>query len=579
MSSPAPALIAARDANLVDLYVGAEEREELERYAATLPRITLTARNAADLELLANGSFSPLDRYMGRDDYQRVLEEMRLSNGSLFPIPITLSVSRDVPIKLDADVALVDEYNDLLALMSVEDVYEWDLKTEGELVYGTTDPRHCMISEMNSWGSLNISGTIRVFRSPRHHDFCALRLSPREVRKRLAVLGSGNVAAFQTRNPLHRGHQEMIRRALEQVNGTLLLHPVVGVTKPGDIDHYTRARSYKLLVEKYYDPDHIVLALLPLAMRMAGPREALWHAIIRKNYGATHFIVGRNHASPGNDSHGKPFYEPSAAQQLVAKYSEETGVQALPFSEFVYLPEENRYEEITKVSSSQTTRPMSGSGIRELLNIGKLLPEWMIQPEIGNILSEAHLPRERQGFCIWLTGLSCSGKSTTAEMLTARLLEQGRRVTLLDGDVVRTHLSKGLGFSAEDRDTNIRRIGFVAAEIVRHGGAVICAAVSPFRASRNECRSMVGDEHFIEVFVDCPLEICEQRDKKGMYALARQGKIREFTGIDSPYEPPANAEVVLDTVNSSVGENVDRIISYLTDQRFLSADISDSRIH
>jgi len=577
MSDNSSTPATAARGKLVDLYIAAEEKEELEQYATNLPRIRLTARNAADLELLANGSFSPLDRYMGRDDYLRVLEEMCLGNGSLFPIPITLSVGRDAPIKLDADVALVDDHNDLLAVMRIEEIYEWNLNTESELIYGTTDPRHCMISEMNSWGSLNLSGTIRIFQSPRHRDFCALRLSPREVRKRLAALGQENVVAFQTRNPLHRGHQEMIRRALNQVDGTLLIHPVVGLTKPGDIDHYTRTRSYKLLVEKYLDPDRTVLALLPLAMRMAGPREALWHAIIRRNYGATHFIVGRNHASPGNDSRGKPFYEASAAQRLLAKYREETGVCPLPFSEFVYLPEEDRYEEISRVSGSQETQAMSGTELRDLLNRGKPIPEWIIQPEIGKILSEAHLPGAQQGFCVWLTGLSCSGKSTTAEVLTTRLLEDGRRVTLLDGDVVRTHLSKGLGFSAEDRDTNIRRIGFVAAEIVKHGGAVICAAVSPFRASRNECRSMVGDEHFIEVFVDCPLEICEQRDKKGMYALARQGNIKDFTGIASPYEPPVNAELTLDTANSSVIENVDRITSYLNDRGFLPAEVFESR--
>jgi sulfate adenylyltransferase len=327
-----------------------------------------------------------------------------------------------------------------------------------------------------------------------------------------------------------------------------------------------------LLAEKYYDPQRTLLALLPLAMRMAGPREALWHAIIRRNYGATHFIVGRNHASPGNDSRGKPFYEASAAQKLLAEHSEEIGVCPLPFAEFVYLPEENRYEQVTRVAPSQKTRAISGSEIRDLLNSGEPLPEWMMQPEAGRILSEAHLSGDRRGFCIWLTGLSCSGKSTTAEVLTARLLEQGRRATLLDGDVVRTHLSKGLGFSQEDRDTNVRRIGFVAAEIVKHGGAVICAAVSPFRASRNECRAMVGDENFIEVFVDCPLEICEQRDKKGMYALARQGKIKEFTGIESPYEAPVNAEIELDTVNSSVIENVDLIMAYLSSRSFLRVE-------
>jgi sulfate adenylyltransferase len=338
----------------------------------------------------------------------------------------------------------------------------------------------------------------------------------------------------------------------------LLLHPVVGMTKPGDVDHYTRVRSYKALTEWYFEHDRVLLSLLPLAMRMAGPREALWHALIRRNYGANHFIVGRDHASPG------PFYGPYDAQELVAEHAQELGVTMLPFQELVYIESEDRYEESSKVPPGARTRSISGTEVRDqFLGKGCALPTWFTRPEVAAILGESYPPRHRQGFCIWFTGLSGAGKSTTAEIVVSRLLEHGRQVTVLDGDIVRTHLSKGLGFSKEDRDANVLRIGFVAAEIVRHGGAAVCAAVSPYRATREAVRAMVGAENFIEVFVDTPLEVCEARDEKGMYAQARSGAIKNFTGIDDPYEQPLAAELTIDTVNVTAEENATAIVELL----------------
>jgi sulfate adenylyltransferase len=364
--------------------------------------------------------------------------------------------------------------------MRVEEVYEWDAAREAGLAYGTNDPRHPTVAEMNSWGELYVSGPLRVLALPRRQDFRALRLTPAEVRGRLTALGRANVVAFQTRNPLHRAHEELTARAARAVGGTLLLHPAVGLTKPGDIDHFTRVRSYKVLAERYYDPRATLLALLPLAMRMAGPREALWHALVRRNYGANHLVVGRDHASPGLDSEGRPFYGPYDVQELVARYASELGVTPLPFSELVYLPDEDRYEEVGRVTEGTRTASLSGTEVRdEYLRRGRQLPDWFTRPEAAAILALAHPPRHRQGFCVWFTGLSGAGKSTTADILAVKLLERGRQVTVLDGDVVRTHLSKGLGFGREDRDTNVRRIGFVASEIVRHGGGVVCAAVSP----------------------------------------------------------------------------------------------------
>jgi sulfate adenylyltransferase len=571
-------LIKPYGGKLVDLLVRDDEREELRVKAASLPRIQLSARNVCDLELLAPGGFSPLSSFMNRADYDRVLEEMRLTAGVLFPLPVTLTVKKDAGVSLDSDLALADQHNNVLAVMRVEEIFEWDREREARLAYGTNDLRHPLVAEMNSWGELCISGPMRVLQLPRYYDFRALRLSPAEVRERLAALGLANVVAFQTRNPLHRAHEELTARAAREIDGALLLHPVVGLTKPGDIDHFTRVRSYRVLADRYYDPDRMILALLPLAMRMAGPREALWHAIIRRNFGANHLIVGRDHASPGRDSKDRPFYGPYDAQELVAAHSDETGVKPMPFSELLYIPEEDRYEESTRIPEGKRTASLSGTEVREnYLQRGRALPSWFTRPEVASILAEAHPARHQQGFCLWFTGLSGAGKSTTAEILTTRLLEHGRQVTVLDGDVVRTNLSQGLGFSKEDRDTNIRRIGFVAAEIARHGGGVICAAVSPYRATRNECRAMVGSDRFIEIFVDAPLDVCEKRDAKGMYRLAREGKIKNFTGVDDPYEPPHNAELVIDTVARSAEENAELILAYLVGQGFVLPSADQTR--
>ena len=550
-----------------------QELEELRAYASELPSLQLSARSVCDLELLAIGAFTPLQRFMCKADYQRVLDEMRVANGVLFPIPITLPVDPEQPISLDRDVALRDARNELLAVLTIEEIYDWQLDEVASKVFGTQDPRHPLVAEMNRWGKLNISGRLRVIQLPRHYDFQDLRLTPTETRARLTESGKSNIIAFQTRNPLHRVHEEMTKSAIEKLDGLLLLHPSIGLTKPGDIDHYTRVRTYKVLSQYHYDADRILLSLLPLAMRMAGPREALWHAIIRRNYGANHLIVGRDHASPGVDSNGKPFYDPYGAQDLVQEFSEEVGVGMVPFQELVYLPDENRYEHVTDVSSRQRVLSISGTEAREqYLGKGRKLPEWFCRPEVGEILAEAYPPKHRQGVCIWFTGLSGAGKSTTAEVLAVKLLEYGRQATLLDGDIVRTHLSKGLAFSKEDRDTNIRRIGFVAAEIVRHGGIVIAAAVSPYRATRSEVRGMVGDARFVEVFVDTPLEVCEQRDTKGMYAKARRGEIKGFTGIDDPYEQPLTAEITLDAVARSPEENAQLVLERLVAQGFVRID-------
>jgi len=561
-SQLAEPLIEPYGGDLVDLLAPADQLPALKERASRLPSLQLSERSLCDLELLAVGAYSPLDRFMGAADYAAVLETMLLADGTLFPIPITLPVGDDV--HPGQELALRDRKNNLLAIMRVDEVYPWDLAQEAQQVLGTTDTKHPLVAEMHGWAHRYASGPIQVLQLPPHYDFAELRLTPQQTRAALATMHKPAVVAFQTRNPLHRVHEELTKRAIDEVEGALLLHPVVGLTKPGDVDHYTRVRTYRALTEKHYAPGTVLLALLPLAMRMAGPREALWHAIIRRNYGATHLIVGRDHAGPGVDGNGVPFYGPYDAQELAIQHSAEIGVGVVPFQMLVYLPDDDRYAPIDEVPQGARTASISGTQVRdEYLGAGRALPDWFTRPEVAQILAEAYPPKRKQGFCVWFTGLSGSGKSTTAEILASLLMEHGRDVTVLDGDVVRTHLSKGLGFSKVDRDTNILRIGFVAAEIVRHGGGVICAAVSPYRATRDQVRAMVGPDRFIEVFVDTPLEVCEGRDVKGMYAKARRGEIVGFTGIDDPYEAPEHADVVLDTVAATAEENARRLVERL----------------
>jgi sulfate adenylyltransferase len=577
-SSKTTEIIAPYGGQLVDLTVPAEELVSLKEYSSRLPSVRISPRTECDLELLAVGAFSPLDRFMGQEDHQGVLDEMRLADGHLFPIPITLPVDEGPDIRLGQQIALRNTKNNLLAVMTIEEIYEWDNAEVADKVFGTRDLRHPLVAAMHRWGKLNVSGRLRVLQLPPHHDFQDLRLTPAQTRARLASYGHPNVVAFQTRNPLHRVHEELTKRAIEDLDGILLLHPVVGMTRPGDVDHYTRVRTYRALAANHYDPDRILLSLLPLAMRLAGPREALWHMLIRRNYGANHLIVGRDHAGPGKDSSGELFYGPYDAQELAEKHSEEMGVKVVPFRMLVYLPDEDRYEEVTKVPPDARTASISGTEVRdEYLNNGRILPSWFTRPEVAKILGESYPPRHKQGVCIWFTGLSGSGKSTTAEILTSLLLEYGRQVSVLDGDVVRTHLSKGLGFSKEDRDINIRRIGFVASELVRHGGTVVCAAVSPYRATRNDVRNLVGRDNYVEVFVDTPLEVCETRDIKGLYAKARRGEITGFTGIDDPYESPRYAEIVLDTVANTAEENARQIIAYLIEKGFILEPIENGK--
>ncbi|MGC8639608.1 MAG: bifunctional sulfate adenylyltransferase/adenylylsulfate kinase [Isosphaeraceae bacterium] len=552
---------------LVDLIVEPERAAEMKASAKDHASLTLDERSLCDLELLSVGGFSPLQGFMGQADYDRVVDDMRLADGTLWPLPITLPVTPGQGVEEGKTLALRDVYGNLLAFLEIEEIYQADKKREAAKAYGSLDMKHPAVAHLDRQPGHYAAGRLEVIRTPPHYDFVELRRTPAELRDHFQNLGWERIVAFQTRNPLHRAHEELTKRAAQQIGGGLLIHPVVGVTKPGDVDHFTRVRCYRALVDNYYKSGSVVLSLLPLAMRMAGPREVILHAIIRRNYGCTHFIVGRDHAGPGSDSTGKPFYPPYAAQESMARHKEELGMEMVDFKQMVYLSEENRYCPVDEIPPLAKTADISGTEVREkYLARGLQLPEWFSRPAVAEILNEANPPRFRQGLTVWFTGLSGAGKSTVAHALIERLAEFGRNCSSLDGDEIRTHLSKGLGFSKEDRDTNIRRVGFVAGLIASHGGTTLCSVISPYRAVRDEVRKLSKGK-FVEVYCSTPIEVCEQRDVKGMYAKARaalaQGKPMHFTGVDDPYEPPLNPEVILDTSKLSVQECVDTIINKL----------------
>jgi sulfate adenylyltransferase len=572
-------LIPPHGGELVDLIVSAERAKELTELSRDWPSWDLTPRQLCDLELLLNGGFSPLRGFLTRADYESVCASMRLADGTLWPIPVTLDLPESLAGELGpgAKLALRDPEGVMLAALNVEDVWVPDRVAEAESVFGTTSPEHPGVAHLvNGTNDCYVGGTLEGLQLPVHYDFRELRLTPAELRAEFARLGWRRVVAFQTRNPMHRAHQELTLRAAKEVEANLLIHPVVGMTKPGDVDHYTRVRCYEALLPRY--PHHTAkLALLNLAMRMGGPREAVWHAIIRKNHGCTHLIVGRDHAGPGSDSSGVPFYGPYDAQELLKQHEEELGVAMVPFKMMVYVQELDKYMPADEVPDGARTLSISGTELRERLADGRELPEWFTFPEVAKELRKTHPPRHRQGFTVFFTGLSGSGKSTIANVLRVKFLEMGGRpVTLLDGDIVRKHLSSELGFSKEHRDINIRRIGFVASEITKNGGIAICAPIAPYDSVRKEVRAMIEPRGgFILVYVATPLEVCEARDRKGLYAKARAGIIKEFTGISDPYEPPDDADVVIDTTETTPEEAAQRIILHLERQGYVGAEAND----
>jgi len=569
-------LIAPHGGELVNLVASPDRSAELKAQSREWPSWDLTARQICDLELLLNGGFSPLRGFMTKADYEGVCKNMRLSSGVLWPMPITLDVKEEFAksVKPGSKIALRDPEGVMLAVLTVEEIWQPDRTAEAKDVFGTSSAVHPGVNYLlNQSGPWYIGGKLEGLQLPSHYDFRGLRLTPAEMRAEFARLGWRRVVAFQTRNPMHRAHQELTLRAAKTVEANLLLNPSVGMTKPGDVDYFTRVRCYQLLLSKY-PPGTVKLALLPLAMRMGGPREAIWHALIRKNHGCPHFIVGRGRAGPGKDETGKPFYGPYQAQERFKNNEADIGVTMVPFNMMVYLEDEDRYVPTDEVKPGARVLDISGTELRQRLNEGRDIPAWFTYPEVVQELRRSFPPRHKQGVTIFFTGLSGSGKSTIANALMTKFLEiGGRPVTILDGDLVRKHLSSELGFSKEHRDINIRRIGYVASEISKNGGIAICAPIAPYDATRKAVRAMVeSGGGFILVHVATSIDVCEQRDRKGLYAKARAGIVKEFTGISDPYEEPKNAEVVIDTGSLSPEEAAQQIVLHLEKEGYLGAN-------
>lgn len=556
--------------------IAEDEKNTLKEESRSWKSWDLTERQLCDVELLLNGGFAPLKGFLGQADYESVCQNMRLASGEIWPIPITLDVDESFAKKISPGqyIALRDQEGVLLAALYIQEIYQPDKELEAKSVFGTTDKAHPGVKYLfDSAHGYYISGELKGIQLPTHYDFKELRLTPSEVKERFAGLQAKRIVAFQTRNPMHRAHQELTLRAAKEADAHLLIHPVVGMTKPGDVDHYTRVHCYKALLP-HYPQGNVTLALLPLAMRMAGPREAVWHALIRKNYGCTHFIVGRDHAGPGNDSTGKPFYGPYDAQQLMQKVCDEIGITMVPFKEMLYVVDKDEYQPQDQVQEGEKTLNISGTELRRRLASGEEIPSWFTFPEVAKELQQRHPPRQKQGLTIFFTGLSGSGKSTIANVLLIKLLANGTRpVTLLDGDIVRKNLSSELGFSKEHRDLNIQRIGFVASEITKHGGLAICAPIAPYDTTRKRVRSMVQENGgFVLVHIATPIEVCEERDRKGLYAKARAGILKEFTGVSDPYEAPQDAEIIIDTTHISAEDAAEKILLYIRQQGYSNTE-------
>ncbi|PFH59466.1 hypothetical protein XA68_12298 [Ophiocordyceps unilateralis] len=550
--------------------------DELVDEAERLPALVLSERHLCDLELILNGGFSPLQGFMTERDYDGVVHRSRLADGTLFSMPITLDVDESqiaqLGIKPGARITLRDSRDDRnLAILTVQDIYRPDKINEAKQVFGSDDDTHPGIKYLLSVAKDHyVGGQLEAVNRLEHYDFLDLRFTPAELRSHFNKLGWQRVVAFQTRNPMHRAHRELTVRAARSQQANVLIHPVVGMTKPGDIDHFTRVRVYKALLPRY--PNGMAaLALLPLAMRMGGPREALWHAIIRKNHGATHLIVGRDHAGPGKNRQGRDHYGPYDAQELVKQHQDELGIRMVEFQEMIYMPDRDEYQPANEIPEGARTMNISGTELRNRLRTGKDIPAWFSYPEVVQVLREQNpLPREK-GFTVFMTGYQNSGKDQVARALQATLNQGGGRpVSMLLGETVRHELSSELGFSRQDRDLNISRIAFVASELTKAGAAVIAAPIAPFDEARRQARELIERSGpFFLIHVATPLEYCERTDRRGIYRAARAGEIKGFTGVDDPYEKPQRADLVVDLAKQNVRSIVHEIVLLLESQGLL----------
>lgn len=558
---------SAHGGNLINLYADGDNLQQEKEKAKVNRSWDLTEKQMLDIELLLNGAFSPLTGYLSESDYQSVLEGMRLGNGTLWPMPITLDITRAFADEtaLGEEITLRDPEGVVIANLTVTDLWTPDREQEAQQVFGTTDCSHPGVNQLlNNTHPVYVGGQLVGVTPPLHYDFAQYRKSPLALRQHFAERGWEKVIAFQTRNPVHRAHVIMMKRLMAKEQANLVIHTAVGKTKPGDIDHFCRVRCYEKILP-HFPAGSVDLEILPLAMRMAGPREALWQAIIRQNYGFSHFIVGRDHAGPGRNNLGGLFYGALDAQELATSYQNELNIQILKAPFLRYVETRGEFVEEHHLLSGEAGLYLSGAELKAKLIKGEEIPEWFAFPEVVEELNRTLPPRHKQGFTLFFTGLSGSGKSTLANGVMVKLRELGsRQISLLDGDVVRKHLSSELTFSKEHRDLNIQRIGYVASEIAKNGGVAVCAPIAPYTETRRKVRSMIEEAGaFVEIHVATPIEVCEARDRKGLYAMARAGKIKGFTGIDDPYETPENPEMRIDTSQFTMADAVEQVIERL----------------
>ena len=566
-------MIKPHGETLVSFHLSADELSEYSELSNNISSLTLSLKQQCDLEMIANGAFSPLSTFNNQKDYEEILLKNKLSNGLVWPIPIVLDVPDQFLKSLDKNeyISLRNTEGFLLAILKVKEFWAPNKKEEANLVFKSNDPNHPGVDYLfNHTNNNYISGELVPIHENKYFDFTHLRKSPQEVRDFFRLNNWKDVIAFQTRNPMHRAHYELTKLAMDEHNSKLLIHPVIGMSKPGDIDHFTRVKCYQHII-KYYPENSVELSLINLAMRMAGPKEALWHAIIRKNYGCNHIIIGRDHAGPGVNAEGKPYYQPYDAQELIAQYQEELEIKMVPFKEMVFAKNKKTYLPLDKIEQDDPIEKLSGTQFKELLQQRTEIPTWYSFPEVIHELRKRFPKLHNQGLTVFFTGLSGAGKSTLANAIMYKLMEtEDRPITLLDGDIVRQHLSSELGFSKEDRDIHVKRIGYVASEITKHGGVAICAPIAPYSNTRKVVRNMIDEVgSFVEIHVATPLSVCEERDTKGLYKQARAGKILDFTGVSDPYEEPENPEITVDTSDITVEESSALILDKLRSLKLL----------
>lgn len=566
---------------LRNLIASEEVARRLKTESAECASITLSQRQLCDLELLLNGAFSPLVGFMTCADYEAVLADMHLLSGYLWPMPITLDAPAAAAEKLQVGqrVALRDSEGFMLAVLTVQDVWRPDKCREADIVYGTTDTAHpgvhFLFTQVND---CYIGGAIEGVQLPTHYDFETLRDTPKELHHLFEKHGWRKVVAFHTCKPMHKLHCELALRAAKEVQAHILIHPAVGMTKPGDLHYFARVRCYQAVLHHY--PHHMAMvSLLPSAVRMAGPREAVLNAIMRQNYGCSHIIIGPEHAAPPDvREQGRRFYRTYSAQEMVARHQDELNIRMVPIEEMAYVPKANRFMSMEQIErDGLSAAQFTESDLRKCLAHDVEVPKWFSHADVITELRKVCPPRSKQGITLFFTGLSGSGKSTIAKIIYAKFIEAGGRpVSLLDGDIVRQHLSSELGFSKQHRDLNVRRIGFVASEITKNAGVAICAPIAPYAETRRVVREMIeGQGAFIEIHVSTPIEVCERRDRKGLYAKARKGIIPEFTGVSDPYEVPEHPELRIDATNLTPMQAAQEVFLYLLSEGYLDDGSTD----